>query len=142
VRKREGGSMMFGFGRKKKVKEQKRETTDSVVLTIERKEELLRTLSQKKEEVNQVSGEEQAKIYEEIGLVLNELGEEDHAIDSLEKSIEAKKSVGDGFKTLLKLYNKKRAEAAKVNDEESLQKYLKKMDQLMQVSKDVTRGVR
>lgn len=134
--------MMFGFGRKKKVKEQKRETTDSVVLTIERKEELLRTLSQKKEEVNQVSGEEQAKIYEEIGLVLNELGEEDHAIDSLEKSIEAKKSVGDGFKTLLKLYNKKRAEAAKVNDEESLQKYLKKMDQLMQVSKDVTRGVR
>lgn len=142
MRKREGGSMMFGFGRKKKVKEQKRETTDSVVLTIERKEELLRTLSQKKEEVNQVSGEEQAKIYEEIGLVLNELGEEDHAIDSLEKSIEAKKSVGDGFKTLLKLYNKKRAEAAKVNDEESLQKYLKKMDQLMQVSKDVTRGVR
>jgi hypothetical protein len=133
---------MFGFGRKKKVKDPKRETTDSVVLTIERKEELLRTLSLKKEEVNQVSGEEQAKIYEEIGLVFNELGEEDHAIDSLEKSIEAKKSVGDGFKTLLKLYNKKRAEAAKVNDEESLQMYLKKMDQMMQVSKDVTRGVR
>lgn len=63
-------------------------------------------------------------------------------IDSLEKSIQAKKSLGNGYKTLLKLYNKKRAEAAKVNNEELLQIYLKKMDQMMQVSKEVTRGVR
>ncbi|MGM0900572.1 MAG: tetratricopeptide repeat protein [Bacillota bacterium] len=133
---------MFGFGKKKKVKEPKRETTEAVVLTIERKEELLRTISRKKEEVNQVGGEEQAKIYEEMGLVFNELGEDDQAIDSLEKSIQVKKSLGEGYKTLLKLYNKKRAEAAKVNDDELLQMYLKKMDQMMQVSKDVTRGVR
>jgi tetratricopeptide (TPR) repeat protein len=132
---------MFGFG-KKKPKEPKKETTEEVVLTVERKEELLRTISIKKEEVNQTVGEEQAKIYEEIGLAFNELGEEDHAIDLLEKSIQAKKSLGDGYKTLLKLYNKKRAEAAKVNDEELLQIYLKKMDQMMQVSKEVTRGVR
>jgi tetratricopeptide (TPR) repeat protein len=132
---------MFGFG-KKKTKEPKKVTTEEVVLTVERKEELLRTISIKKEEVNQAVGEEQAKIYEEIGLAFNELGEEDHAIDSLEKSIQAKKSLGDGYKTLLKLYNKKRAEAAKVNNEELLQIYLKKMDQMMQVSKEVTRGVR
>jgi tetratricopeptide (TPR) repeat protein len=132
---------MFGFG-KKKPKEPKKGTTEEVVLTVERKEELLRTISIKKEVVNQTVGEEQAKIYEEIGLAFNELGEEDHAIESLEKSIQAKKSLGNGFKTLLKLYNKKRAEAAKVNDEELLQIYLKKMDQMMQVSKEVTRGVR
>jgi tetratricopeptide (TPR) repeat protein len=133
--------VMFGFG-KKKTKELKKETTEEAVLTVERKEELLRTISIKKEEVNQAVGEEQAKIYEEIGLAFNELGEEDHAIDSLEKSIQAKKSLGNGYKTLLKLYNKKRAEAAKVNDEKLLQIYLKKMDQMMQVSKEVTRGVR
>ncbi|QGQ44908.1 tetratricopeptide repeat protein [Metabacillus sediminilitoris] len=132
---------MFGFG-KKKTKEPKKETTEEAVLTIERKDELLRTISIKKEEVNQAVGEERAKIYEEIGLAFNELGDEDHAIDSLEKSIQAKKSLGDGYKTLLKLYNKKRAEAAKVNNEELLQIYLKKMDQMMQVSKEVTRGVR
>ncbi|MBT2668703.1 MULTISPECIES: tetratricopeptide repeat protein [Bacillaceae] len=132
---------MFGFG-KKKPKEPKKETTEEVLLTVERKEELLRTISLKKEEVNQAAGEKQAKIYEEIGLAFNELGEEDHAIDSLEKSIQAKKSLGNGYKTLLKLYNKKRAEAAKVNNEELLQIYLKKMDQMMQVSKEVTRGVR
>ena len=111
------------------------------MLTEERKEELLRTIYLKKEEADQVAGEEQSKIYEEIGLAFNELGEEDNAIDAFEKSIKSKKSVGDGYKTLLKLYNKKRAEAAKANDEESLQVYLKKMDQMMQVSKDVTRGV-
>lgn len=131
---------MFGFG-KKKDKELKKEATEVVVLTEECKEELLRTIYLKKEEVDQVAGEEQSKIYEEIGLAFNELGEEDNAIDAFEKSIQSKKSVGAGYKTLLKLYNKKRAEAAKANDEESLQVYLKKMDQMMQVSKDVTRGV-
>jgi tetratricopeptide (TPR) repeat protein len=133
--------VMFGFG-KKKPKEPKKETPKEVVLTVERKEELIRTISIKKEVVNQTAEEEQAKIYEEIGLAFNELGEEDNAIDSLEKSIQVKKSLGNGYKTLLKLYNKKRAEAAKMNDEEVLQIYLKKMDQMLQVSKEVTRGVR
>jgi tetratricopeptide (TPR) repeat protein len=132
---------MFGFG-KKKPKEPKKETIEEVVLTEERKAALLHTISNKKEEVNQTVGEEQAKIYEEIGLAFYELGEEDNAIESLEKSIQAKKSLGNGYKTLLKLYNKKRAEAAKVNNEELLQIYLKKLDQMMQVSKEVTRGVR
>lgn len=131
---------MFGFG-KKKDKEPKKEATEVVVLTEERKEELLRTICLKEEGVNQADEEEQSKIYEEIGLAYNELGEEDNAINAFEKSIQLKKSVGDGYKALLKLYNKRRAEAAKANDEESLQIYLKKMDQMMQVSKDVTRGV-
>ncbi|MCM3701952.1 tetratricopeptide repeat protein [Paenibacillus macerans] len=131
---------MFGFG--KKNKESKKEAAAEVVLTAERKEELLRTIALRKEEVKQIAGEEQAKIYEEIGLAFYELHEEDQAMDAFEKSLQAKKSVGDGYKILLKLYNKKRAEAAKVNDEQSLQLYLKKMDQMMQVSKDVTRGVR
>jgi tetratricopeptide (TPR) repeat protein len=128
------------FG-KKKDRETKKLVKEEVVLTEERKEDLLRMIDLKKEKVNQIVGEEQSKVYEEIGLAFNELGEEDNAIDAFEKSIQAKKSVGDGYKTLLKLYNKKRAEAAKANDEASLQLYLKKMDQMMQVSKDVTRGV-
>ncbi|CAM4405746.1 tetratricopeptide repeat protein [Paenibacillus macerans] len=132
---------MFGFG-KKKDKEPKKAVAAEAVLTAERKEELFRTISLKKEEVNQITGEQQAKVYEEIGLAFHELGEEDQAVEALEKSLQAKKSVGDGYKILLKLYNKKRAEAAKANDEASLQIYLKKMDQMMQLSKDVARGLR
>lgn len=132
---------MFGFGRKKD-KKPKKETQEEVVLTEERKEELLRMISLKKEELEKATGEEPAKIHEEIGLAFFNLGDDDNAIDSLEKSIGIKKSVGNGYKTLLKLYNKKRAEAARENNEQSLQVYLNKMDQMMQVSKDVTRGVR
>jgi tetratricopeptide (TPR) repeat protein len=132
---------MFGFGKKKDT-DSKKGATEKVALTEERKEELLRTISLKKAGVDQVDGEELSKVYEEIGLAFNELGQEDNAIDAFEKSIQAKKSIGDGYKALLKLYNKKRAEAAKANNEELLQIYLKKMDQMMQVSKDVTRGVR
>jgi tetratricopeptide (TPR) repeat protein len=131
---------MFGF-KKKKDNEAKKEVTNEVVLTEERKEELFRTISLKKEELNQADREVQSKLYEEIGLAFHELGDEDQALDALEKSIQLKKSVGAGYKTLLKLYNKKRAEAAKANDDELLQIYLKKMDQMMQVSKDVTRRV-
>lgn len=126
----------------KKDKEPKKPVAAEAVLTTERKEELFRTISLKKEEVNQITGEQQAKVYEEIGLAFHELGEEDQAVEALEKSLQAKKSVGAGYKILLKLYNKKRAEAAKINDEASLQIYLKKMDQMMQLSKDVARGLR
>jgi hypothetical protein len=131
---------MFGFGKKKDT-ETKKEAAEAVVLTEERKRELLRNISLNKEKVDQVGVEEQSKIYEEMGLAFNELGEEDNAIYAFEQSIELKKSVGDGYKALLKLYNKKRAEAAKANDDETLQVYMKKMDQMMQISKDVTRGV-
>ncbi|MEH7309006.1 tetratricopeptide repeat protein [Neobacillus drentensis] len=132
---------MFGFG-KKKVKQPKRDAPEEIMLTEERKEELLSTISLKIEEVDQVAGEERAKIFEEIGLAYQELGEEDQAIAAFENSISAKKSIGAGYKALLKLYNQKRAQAAKANDEELLQVYLRKMDQMMQISKDVTRGVR
>lgn len=133
---------MFGFGKKKDKKPKKETQEEVVVLTEERKEEVLRMISLKKDALDQAAGEEQAKIHEEIGLAFFELSDDDNAIDSFEKSIQIKKSVGAGYKTLLKLYNKKRAEAAKANDEKLLQIYLNKMDQMMQVSKDVTRGVR
>jgi len=129
---------MFGFGRKKD-KEPKDEPVESV-LTEERKQELLSAISSKEEAVSSLAEAEQSKVYSEIGLAYNELGEENQAMAALEKSLQLKKSLGDGYKMLLKLYNKKRAEAAKANDEQSLQNYLKKMDQLMQISKDITRG--
>jgi hypothetical protein len=80
---------MFGIF-KKKEKETKKEAAEEAVLTEERKEELLRTISSKKEEVNLLAGQEQSKIYEEIGLAFNELGDEDNAIDAFEKSLQAK----------------------------------------------------
>ncbi|MDO3408991.1 tetratricopeptide repeat protein [Saccharibacillus sp. CPCC 101409] len=132
---------MFGFG-KKKDKAPKPEAAAEAVLTEERREELLRTAAGKREEAAGASGEPQAKLYEEAGLALHELGDADGAIEAFEQSLQAKKSLGPGYKTLLKLYNQKRARAAQQNDGDALQLYMRKIDGLMQISKDVTRGVR
>ncbi|SNZ15695.1 hypothetical protein SAMN05421503_2718 [Terribacillus aidingensis] len=134
---------MFGFG-KKKTKKPKQEFIEPevAVITEENKDEVLRTISMREKELNQADREGKAKIYEDIGMTYLKIKEDDQAIDALEKSIQYKKTLGDGYKTLLRLYNKKRAEAAKMNDDKSLQIYMEKMDQMMQISKDVTRGVR
>lgn len=132
---------MMWFKRKKE-KDIKEISAMEKLLTEERKEELLGLITKKSIEVQVLTAEEQAKAFEEIGLAYHELGDEKNAIESLEKSLQIKKTIGESFKILLKLYNKKRSEAAETNNEEDLQTFLKKMDFLMQISKDVTRGAK
>ncbi|KAB7668384.1 hypothetical protein [Bacillus sp. B1-b2] len=127
---------------KKKKEKEAPEKIQEQVLTEERKEELLQFISTKTTEATTLVEVEKAKAFEEIGLAYDELEEENEAILAFEKSLEVKKSIGASYKTLLKLYNKKRTEALKANDQDTLQVYLKKMDELMQISKDVTRGAR
>ncbi|MCM2981756.1 tetratricopeptide repeat protein [Niallia circulans] len=128
---------------KRKSEKNKNENTISKKkLTEDQKEELLGFISRKSIEVQSLTIENQARVFEEIGLAYYELGDEENAIASLEKSLQLKKTIGESFKTLLKLYNKKRAEAAESNDVDNLQTFLNKIDLLMQISKDVTRGVK
>lgn len=131
---------MFGF-KKKKNKDQIKDSSEKIILTQEREKELLSEINIKKNKLEEADTNERAKIYEEIGMDFYELQQEENAIQALEESLEIKKSIGNGYKTLLKLYNKKRAEAANANDDDVLQIYLKKMDKMMQISKDVTRGL-
>lgn len=128
---------------KRKLEKNKNENTISKKkLREDQKEELLGFISRKSIEVQSLTIENQARVFEEIGLAYYELGDEENAIASLEKSLQLKKTIGESFKTLLKLYNKKRAEAAESNDVDNLQTFLNKIDLLMQISKDVTRGVK
>ncbi len=130
---------MFGFGKKKEKAEQK---TATIELSPEQKAELNQVIALKQQELAQAEESLQAVLYEELGLAYEELGETDQAVSALEKSLQLKKSAGRGYKTLLKLYNQKRAAAAKANDGQTLQYYLEKIDQMMQISKDVTRGIK
>ena len=41
---------------------------------------------------------------------------------------------------MLNLYNMKRAEAARNGNDDMIQKWLLKIDEMMQLSKDITRG--
>ncbi len=56
----------------------------------------------------------------------------------LEQSLANQKSIGDGYKKLMHLYNKKRAEAARAGDDQGIDYYMGKMDEMRQIAKQVT----
>ncbi len=132
---------MFGLGKKKgKLPNAAKEA--QMELSAERTVQLETEITQNKELLQQHTSKNQALVYEKIGLAYSELGKVEEAITALEKSLEQEKTTGNGYRKLLSLYNQKRAMAAKAGDDLELQKYLEKIDWLMQISKDVTRGVK
>ena len=114
--------MMFGFF-KKKEKEPKK------VLAKEEKA-LSPEATQEKPKL--------AELYEQVGLKFSELYENDQAIQYLEKSLENKQTIGDGYKKLMSLYNQKRADAARAGDDQGIDYYMGKMDEMRQIAKQVT----
>lgn len=78
---------------------------------------------------------ELAQDQEKLGLVYAQLAKDQEAIQHLEESLALKPSMGDAYKTLLSLYNKKRAEAAKAGDDAGIDYYMGKMDDLRQMAK-------
>lgn len=131
---------MFNFFKKKAKKEIKElERTDE--LTKDEIEELENKISILSEQFNNISEEDKnkkAKVLEEIGLMQCDLEYTDAAIETLEKSLEFKLSIGDGYKKLMSLYNKKRAEAAKEGNDEGIDYYMNKMDSMRQIAKKMT----
>ena len=83
-------------------------------------------------------GASKAIIYEDLGLKHAYLGNDDDAIECLEKSLDEKISIGEGFKKLMSLYNMKRKEAAISKDSEKIEIYMKKMDDMRQIAKKGT----
>lgn len=130
---------MFGFGKKRNKVEVKKEET--VQLSEEQKSEILNKINADKEKLEKLNGAERIALLDEVGLMYADIGEIEEAIVPLEESLSIKKATGKGYRTLLSLYNKKRAEAARNNDDPTLQYYLEKIDHLMQISKDVARGI-
>lgn len=86
----------------------------------------------------QLSEAEKALSYEKIGLWYAELDDSDEAIAQLEKSLEAKLSMGEGYKKLMSLYNAKRAQAARNKDNEAIDYYMAKMDEMRNIAKKLT----
>lgn len=105
------------------------------------KAKLQQTIHEKKQQLEMAAdNEDRAALYEAIGLAHMQLDNLDEAITALEESLAAHKSLGKGYKSLLRLYNKKRAQAAASGDEAMLTHYMEAIDELMQLSKDITRG--
>lgn len=135
---------MFGFFKKKKKQEISKELIVKELSHEEKSqiEESIKNLQQKIEDLDPADNEALAAKYEQLGLLHNELSQVDEAIISLEKSLNHQKSIGDGYKELMKLYNQKRAEAARNKDDNGIQKWMNKMDEMRQIAKEVTLKIR
>lgn len=133
---------MFGFFKKKDDKNRKSvETVEEITLSEEAKAELLKKIAEGKALVNndsEKSDEDLAKSYEQMGLWYAELNEVDTAITNLEMSLDKKLSMGAGYKKLMSLYNAKRAEAARNKDNDAIDYYMAKMDEMRNIAKKLT----
>lgn len=130
---------MFGFLKKNKV--EKQEIKKEPTLSPEQVQKIQKEIATLEGEIAKISNEdieELAKKYEEVGLLQAEIQADDQAIVTLEKSIEIKRSIGEGYKKLMSLYNKKRAESARNGDDQGIDYYMGKMDEMRQIAKQVT----
>ena len=79
-----------------------------------------------------------ASCNEQIGILYNQLRRVDLAIEYLETSMQQKRSIGEGYKILMSLYNHKRAEAAKSGSITDIDFWMNKMDEMRNIAKLAT----
>lgn len=131
--------MMFGFFKKKENEPKKRSIKEEKILSPEATEKIQSEITQLNQEISTTQEKhELAELYEQIGLKFSELYENDQAIQYLEKSLENKQTIGEGYKKLMSLYNQKRADAARAGDDQGIDYYMGKMDEMRQIAKQVT----
>lgn len=132
---------MFGFLKKKnkpeKVEEKVELSAEEKTVLTDENQQLIAKIAAA-EQADPVKTDELAGLYEKLGLNYATLEQTDAAIESLEKSLDHKLTIGDGYKKLMSLYNGKRAEAARNGDDAGIDKYMGKMDEMRQIAKKVT----
>ena len=133
---------MFNFFGKKKEKVQA--VQEKIQLSDERISELRDVIETTTAEIKEIDpadaniNELLASLYEKLGLAYAELGKDDQALVTLEKSLDYKLTIGDGYKKLMSIYNAKRAEAARNGSDAGIEEYMGKMDNMRQIAKKVT----
>ncbi|NQG19631.1 tetratricopeptide repeat protein [Streptococcus suis] len=114
------------------------ESKEEFSLTEEEKLSIQQIIKNLENDLEGKNNDEQAKLFEQIGILYADLNEGSTAISKLEKSLELKLSMGDGYKKLMSLYNQKRAEAARNKDNDRIDYYMSKMDEMRNIAKKLT----
>lgn len=86
------------------------------------------------------SNKQKATVLTQLGQNYQKLGNVDDAIDAYEKSLKLNEDFGPAFDGLLKLYDIKRQKAAYAKDNDEIQKWLNKGDELTALSKKIMRS--
>src|SRR5699024_3680670 len=91
-----------------------------------------------KEKLNSISNKKSREYSEELerlGLYYYENDEIDNAISTIQKSLELHPTINKGYKTLMKIYNNKRAQAAKNGNKKDVIYWLDKMAEMRNIAK-------
>lgn len=126
---------MFLFGKKK---ENKADKTEQIPAAS--KEELISQAQAKAAGLEGLQGDARVELLNEIGSLYFQAEESDKAIQYYEESLSLKKVMGKSYTDLMSLYNKKRQQAAEAKNDKEIDYYLAKVQEMMQMSKDMLRG--
>lgn len=121
-------------------KKKRKEKDISVKSEPYSEEELSELINESKKVIVSAEGEELIKHLNTLGELYYKLNKNDQAIKYYEESIKENKSLGKAYTGLMKLYNLKRQEGVNEKNNEKIQYYLDKIDELTKLSKDVMRG--
>jgi tetratricopeptide (TPR) repeat protein len=124
------------------LKKRKKNAREIVIEPVKalNKGELLELIKSSKAEIKSAEGDQLVGHLNKIGKLYFEMEEIDKSIEYYERSLAESNALGQAFKDLVKLYNIKRQEATRSGNNDDVQIYFKKTDDLMQLSKDVIRG--
>lgn len=128
---------MFNFWRKKENKQTIEETTQDIKIN---REEILSLIDRKKEGLKNSTKDQEIELLNEIAEAYVKISEIDLAIEFYEQSLNKEVKLGKALTELINLYNLKRKEAVMNKDDEKVSKYMIKINELMQLSKDSLRG--
>ncbi|ORF45919.1 hypothetical protein [Gilliamella apicola] len=130
---------MFSFFKKNKQKVKEPNTEIKASLTSEQIVEIEQSIQQLQQQIaNSNDAKLLAVLNEKTGMLYHQLERIDLAIEYLEISLQHKKSIGEGYKILMNLYNLKRAEAATNGSMADIDFWMNKMDSMRNIAKQVT----
>ena len=130
---------MFSFFRKNKPKVEEPKTEIKASLTSEQIVQIEQSIQQLQQQIaNSDDAKLLAVLNEKTGMLYHQLERIDLAIEYLEISLQHKKSIGEGYKILMSLYNLKRAEAATNGSMADIDFWMNKMDSMRNIAKQVT----
>ena len=126
---------MFFFG-KKKAKEAAEVTPAASV----NKEQIIKNAEAKANELESLTGEARVPVLNELGNLYFQAAELEKAAKFYEESLGTKREMGKTYTNLMSIYNKLRQQAAQNKDDEKMNYYMSKVQDMMQMSKDMLRG--
>ncbi|WP_334326850.1 hypothetical protein [Gilliamella apicola] len=130
---------MISFFKKNKQKVKEPNTEIKASLTSEQIVEIEQSIQQLQQQIaNSDDAKLLAVLNEKTGMLYHQLERIDLAIEYLEISLQHKKSIGEGYKILMNLYNLKRAEAATNGSMADIDFWMNKMDSMRNIAKQVT----